>query len=189
VRTWLYLAVVGAGACGARDVGAFEIATHDAGTQLHDGEQTTTRDARVDDIPRQVPDARVDETSDTSALRKVLIEYLGQYDRWVNARCPCQVENGDFPSLKECVAKTGGGLGWAECAAVAVASDDSAVLRANLRCQTEESKLRNECLESASCDREVIAACAKDKLGCPQPSPHVLTRILYACPDAVLLAR
>jgi hypothetical protein len=146
--------------------------------------QSQVADSGVDAAVADPPPAE-------SEFHAVVREFLAEYNREVEVTCPCRVEQMAFTSLEECIGKTGEKPELVDCVSTMLAPDDTPELRDVLRCRTNQTKLRSDCLEASTCDADQTNACYEmaAAMQCAVLDPQLLTRVVYGCPDAMLLAR
>jgi len=113
-----------------------------------------------------------------------LIALLRQVEREAFIRCPCLVEAGNYPSIESCQATVAFKADWEACAALVPvpAGDEDA-----LRCAVTESQRRNDCVEPAACDPNVLGSCRAAAIECPNLGSEVLLRVLKFCPRQIML--
>jgi hypothetical protein len=152
------------------------------------GRDAAVQDAATQDAAVQDAAAQIDTEPD---LKMVLSAAIDGWNREVSIICPCRAEQQAFASEEECVEKLMERDTLLDCAFKVLEPDDSPELREVLSCATRERKPRTDCLEASSCATEDMNKCYEltTTSECPLLDPQIATRVLYACPDAMLLGR
>lgn len=139
----------------------------------------------VDHDPVQ-PAGDAGEDSAGPDLHLDLISFFVEIERGTRMSCPCHVRRGEYPSTEACMESVSFKDGWQECV-MGVALPNSRQMGEALHCALDQLREQNDCVEPSECPDDALPECRVENMQCPKLDTSLITHVIEACHDAIML--